>query len=89
MWAVEKDPALRSDFCNLTLLDCAPDAARLRSKLEQALVEIPRLAQRVVTPPLRIAPPEWRPDPTLDLDSPGSLDLGDFVTAERFKQSIN
>ena len=25
MWAVEKDPALRSDFCNLTILEHAPD----------------------------------------------------------------
>ena len=25
MWAVEKDPALRSDFCNLTILDRAPE----------------------------------------------------------------
>ncbi|MGZ6979839.1 MAG: wax ester/triacylglycerol synthase domain-containing protein [Acidimicrobiia bacterium] len=68
MWAAEKDPALRSDFSNLTLLDRVPDADRLRAKVEQALVSLPRLAERVVTPPLRIAPPEWRPDPTLDLD---------------------
>lgn len=100
MWAVEKDPALRSDFCNLTLLDRAPDVPRLRSKLEQALVEIPRLAQRVVTPPLRIAPPEWRPDPTLDLDyhlrrvalpAPGTqrelLDLAASLCAPPFDRS--
>ena len=31
-------------------------------------MSLPRLAERVVTPPLRIAPPEWRADPTLDLD---------------------
>jgi diacylglycerol O-acyltransferase / wax synthase len=68
MWAAEKDPALRSDFSNLTLLDQVPDPDRLRAKVEQALVSLPRLAERVVSPPLRIAPPEWRPDPTLDLD---------------------
>ena len=68
MWAVEKDPALRSDFTNVTVLDRPPDESRLRAKLEQAVTEIPRLAQRVVTPPLRIAPPEWRPDPQFDLD---------------------
>ncbi len=82
MWAAEKDPALRSDFSNLTVLDQVPDMDRLRAKVEQALVSLPRLAERVVTPPLRIAPPEWRPDPTLDLDyhlrrvalpDPGSL----------------
>ena len=68
MWAVEKDPALRSDFTNITVLDGRPDEDRLRAKLEAALDEIPRLTQRVVSPPLRLAPPEWRDDPTLDLD---------------------
>jgi pyrroloquinoline quinone biosynthesis protein B len=37
MWAVEKDPALRSDFCNLTVLESAPDPDRLRAKLDDAL----------------------------------------------------
>ena len=68
MWAAEKDPSLRSDFLNLTLLDRVPDGGRLRAKVEQALATLPRLTERVVSPPLRIAPPEWRADPTLDLD---------------------
>ncbi len=68
MWAVEKDPALRSDFCNLTILDCTPDEKRLRHTLDRALAAIPRLRQRVVSPPLRIAPPEFADDPGLDLD---------------------
>ena len=59
MWAVEKDPALRSDFCNLTILDHAPDEKRLRATLDRALVAIPRLRQRVVAAPLRIVPPEF------------------------------
>jgi diacylglycerol O-acyltransferase / wax synthase len=67
MWAVEKDPALRSDFCNLTLLDSAPDPARLRAKISDALHGIPRLGQRVVSAPLRIAPPTWVADPDLDI----------------------
>ncbi len=33
MWAVERDPALRSDFCNLTILDHRPDDERLRITL--------------------------------------------------------
>ncbi len=91
MWAAEKDPALRSDFSNLTLLDAVPDVDRLRDKVEQALVSLPRLAERVVSPPLRLAPPEWRPDPTLDLayhlrrvalPEPGTLrDLLDLAAA--------
>lgn len=68
MWTVEKDPALRSDFVNITVLEGAPDVDRLRSKVERALVDIPRLAQRVVSAPLRLAPPQWQADPTLDLD---------------------
>lgn len=68
MWAVEKDPALRSDFCNLTILDGEPDPDRLRAKIVKALEVVPRLRQRVVTPPLRIAPPEWVDDLDLDLD---------------------
>ena len=68
MWTVEKDPALRVDFTNVTILEHAPDARRVRAKVEQAVEEIPRLSHRVVTPPLRLAPPEWRPDHDLDLD---------------------
>jgi diacylglycerol O-acyltransferase / wax synthase len=68
MWAVEKDPALRSDFTNITVLEGMPDEARVRAKIDAALEDIPRLRQRVVSPPLRLAPPEWRDDPTLDLD---------------------
>jgi WS/DGAT/MGAT family acyltransferase len=68
MWTVEKDPALRSDFTNITLLDGAPDENRLRAKVHRAVVDIPRLGQRVVSAPLRLAPPQWQADPTLDLE---------------------
>jgi WS/DGAT/MGAT family acyltransferase len=68
MWAVEKDPALRSDFCNLTFVDRVPDRRRLQRKLANAFEAMPRLAQRVVSAPLRIVPPEWADDPDLDLD---------------------
>jgi diacylglycerol O-acyltransferase len=68
MWAVEKDPALRSDFCNLTVLESGPDPDRLRAKLDDALRAIPKLGQKVVSAPLRIAPPMWVDDPDLDLD---------------------
>jgi diacylglycerol O-acyltransferase / wax synthase len=68
MWAVEKDPALRSDFTNISILEGAPDAARVRAKVEQAIEAIPRLGDRVVPPPFRLATPEWVPDHDLDLD---------------------
>ncbi len=69
MWAVEKDPALRSDFCNLTLLDRRPSDDRVRATMQRALDAIPRLGQRVIGAPLRIVPPEFADDPTLDLDA--------------------
>jgi diacylglycerol O-acyltransferase len=68
MWTVEKDPALRVDFTNVTILERAPDPKRWRAKVERAVAAIPRLSHRVVSSPLRLAPPEWRPDPNLDLD---------------------
>ncbi len=69
MWAVEKDPALRSDFCNLTILDRRPSDSRLRATAARAVAAIPRLGQRVVSAPLRLVPPEFADDPTLDLDA--------------------
>ena len=68
MWAIEKDAALRSDFCNLTILDRMPDLDRLRDRMRHAITAIPHLGERVVTPPLRLAPPEWRTDAGLDLE---------------------
>jgi WS/DGAT/MGAT family acyltransferase len=68
MWAVEKDPALRSDFCNLTVLEHTPPRRRMQDKLVAALDVIPRLGQRVVSAPLRLVPPEWVDDPDFDLD---------------------
>ena len=100
MWAVEKDPALRSDFANITILDRVPSERRLRTTIHRALAAIPRLGERVVSPPLRIAPPEWRPDPTFDIEyhlrrvaipEPGSmrglLDVSASVTAPPLDRS--
>lgn len=67
MWTMEKDPSLRSDFLNITLLDRSPDWDRLMVKIEQAVELLPRLRQRVVSAPLRLAPPQWVDDPQFDL----------------------
>ncbi|MGO9874494.1 MAG: wax ester/triacylglycerol synthase domain-containing protein [Acidimicrobiia bacterium] len=69
MWAVEKDPALRSDFCNLTILEHVPEDDRMKHTVARAVAAIPRLGQRVVSAPLRIAPPAFADDPTLDLSA--------------------
>jgi diacylglycerol O-acyltransferase / wax synthase len=69
MWTLEKDPALRSAFLQITLLDRPLDFARFRARLDRAVHVLPRLRQRVVPPPLvRLAPPEWADDPGFDLD---------------------
>lgn len=68
MWNVEKDPALRSTFLNVTFLDRAPDREGFRRRIERATIEIPRLRQRVQPAPARLAPPEWVDDTSFDLD---------------------
>ena len=68
MWTVEKDPSLRASFLNITLLDRPPDFDRLRRRMQRAVQLIPRLRQRVVSPPARVAPPQWVDDPNFDID---------------------
>src|SRR5438309_2894009 len=100
MWTIEKDPALRSSFLQLTLLDRVPDFTRFRRRMERAVRVLPRLGQRVVTPPARFAPPEWADDPSFDLDfhvrrlavpAPGSqrqlLDLAAVLYEDAFDRA--
>jgi WS/DGAT/MGAT family acyltransferase len=100
MWTLEKDPYLSSTFANVTILDRRPDVRRLRRRMERALSAVPRLRQRVVPSLGRLAPPEWRDDPDIDLDfhirsialpKPGSerqlLDLATVLAAEPFDRS--
>ena len=68
MWTLEQDPALRSTFLNVTFLDSPPDVPRFRARLARAAADIPRLRQRVVAAPGRLAPPAWQDDPSFDLE---------------------
>ena len=68
MWTIEKDPLLRSTITAIALLDQAPDHERLLDKIERGTRLIPRLRQRVVAPPLNVAPPEWVVDANFDLN---------------------
>jgi WS/DGAT/MGAT family acyltransferase len=68
MWNIEKDPVLRSTIVAVAVLDRAPDWERLRRRIERTTCFIPRLRQRVVSPPFRIAPPRWMAEPQFDLD---------------------
>jgi diacylglycerol O-acyltransferase / wax synthase len=82
MWAIEKDPLLRSTITAIAVLDRAPDRERFTERMERASRLIPRLRQRVVPSPLVPAPPRWVADPNFDLryhlrwvksPAPGSL----------------
>src|SRR5262245_21951093 len=68
MWNIEKDPILRSTILALAIFDRPPDWQRLRTRIDRATYVIPRLRQRVVSPPFRIGPPRWTFEPTFDLD---------------------
>jgi len=68
MWAVESDPFLRSDFMNLMLLDARPDPRHLRAAIGRVIGAYAPLRQRVVRPPLGLAPPTWADDTDFDLD---------------------
>jgi len=68
MWELERDPQLSSAFANLTLFDRPPDRRIFRARMERAVVAVPKLRQHVLPSPGRLAPPEWRDDPTFDLD---------------------
>lgn len=68
MWNLEKDPALRSTFLSITFLDSPPSFEGFRARMVRAVHEIPRLRQRVLPSPARLAPPAWVDDPDFDLD---------------------
>ncbi len=68
MWAVESDPFLRSDYMNLILLDARPDPRRLQSAIARVIEAYAPLRQRVLRPPLGLAPPTWADDTDFDLD---------------------
>lgn len=68
MWAIEKDPLLRSTITAVAVLDRAPDRDRLMDKIDRGTRLIPRLRQKAVSPPLSVAPPAWVVDPNFDLN---------------------
>ena len=64
MWRLEKDPYLSSTFGTVAILDRAPDFDALRRRMERAVVEVPRLGQRVQMEPVSmaaVAPRRTRP----------------------------
>lgn len=67
-WYLERDPLLRIPVVVVVLLDREPDQAVLRARLTDAVARVPELRRTVFVPPLRLAPPRWRPVPGVDLD---------------------
>jgi len=67
LWNIEEDPILRSTTAAVTLLERAPDPERLRAGMLRAVVEIPRLRQRVAPLPLAVGNTVWVRDPDFDL----------------------
>ena len=100
MWALDDDPALRSSFMGVTILDQAPDPERFRRKMVEASESINALRERVVPSPFDLAPPRWELDPSFDLDyhvrrvalpEPGTrrqlLDLAALLYADPFDRA--
>jgi WS/DGAT/MGAT family acyltransferase len=89
MWAVERDPIMRSTFLTVTVLDSAPEMSRLRTRIGDALDSFPRMRQRVRPAAGPWERPRWIDDASFDLDyhvrhvalpSPGSeRDLFDLA----------
>ncbi len=68
MWNIEKDPILRSTIIAVGILEHAPDWDRLKARYEIATREVPRLRQRVLSPPLRLGPPRWAFERDFDIN---------------------
>jgi WS/DGAT/MGAT family acyltransferase len=67
MWTVEREPAMRSAFLSVTLLDRAPDVERFRRRMGRTLGAIPRLHQHVITGTGPLSMPSWVDDPDFDI----------------------
>ena len=67
MWRLEKDPYLSSTFASITVCDRPIDVARLRRRMEHAVMQIRRLRQRVQPAPGSIGTPTWVDDPDFEI----------------------
>ena len=66
-WTMERDPLLRMPIVAVALFDGTPDFAHLTGRLDRLTCDVPMFRQKVVEPPLRLAPPKWVIDPDFDL----------------------
>lgn len=68
LWSIERDPVLRTTIVAVSMLDRSPNWKRLRRRMEEACVQVPRLRQKVASTPLRVGPPRWEDDEFFDVD---------------------
>lgn len=67
LWNIERDPTLRTTIVAIAVLDRAPDWDRLRERMLDVALDVPRLRQRVAGPQFGIGAPTWEDDPHFDL----------------------
>ena len=69
MWAIERDPILRSTFLTVTVLDGPPDFDRLVRRIDETIAGFPRMQQRVRSAPVALPwdRPQWIDDASFDL----------------------
>ncbi|HVE25463.1 MAG TPA: wax ester/triacylglycerol synthase domain-containing protein [Sporichthya sp.] len=67
MWRVEDASPVRSTCVGVELLDGTPVWSEFEEVHRRLSRLIPRLRQRVVSPPMGLAPPRWAEDPNFDL----------------------
>lgn len=67
MWAIEKDPMLRSTITTVVVLEGDVDRDAVWRAFDRTSRVVPRLRQRVRSHPMSLAPPRWEVDPNFDL----------------------
>ena len=68
MWHLEGDPWMSPNGASLTLFDQPIDVERFKTLIRHAIIDVPRLHQRVVEPTTPLGVPHWEDDRDLDLD---------------------
>ncbi len=66
-WNMERDPLLRSTIVAVATFDRAPDWEQLVDRLERATRLSPNFRRRLVSSPLKLAPPRFLADPDFEL----------------------
>lgn len=67
MWAIERDPALRSSITVLVCFERSPGYRALAERMEQVTLALPRFRQRVRSAVWPWSPPTWETDPDFDM----------------------